>query len=173
MLDKAAAIIALPGNLVVNSSATVRLVNVEQTPISRDVLVNSGGLFDFSTYYTYLDTLQGSGTVNFGVNGFIYVGFNNGSSEFDGSFTGVGNAGSYDGRKRRDRHIHDWRQQHLHRRHHSCALTVNSWSTESQPLIPVTVDNGATLGGSGTVGIISANGIISPGTAPSSSIAAM
>src|SRR5208283_695552 len=84
--------VAVPGNLVVSNSATVRLANYVQTATSADVLVNSGGLFDFSTFYTYMDTLRGTGTVNFGVGGWIYVGLNNGTSEFDGNFTGTGYA---------------------------------------------------------------------------------
>jgi autotransporter-associated beta strand protein len=164
-LDKPAGIPAVPGNLVVNNSATVLLASSQQTVNSADVLVNSGGLFDFSTFNTYMDTLRGSGTVNFGVNGWIYIGLNNGSSEFDGPFTGTG-----------------WAPGWTVGKTGSGTFTIGGNSTYtagithvlggevvvngSQPLIPVTVDSGATLGGSGTVGTIAANGIISPGASP-------
>jgi autotransporter-associated beta strand protein len=165
VLNKSYGIASVPGNLVVNSGATVRLANNQQTVNTADVLVNGGGLFDFSTFYTILDTLRGSGTVNFGNLGYVYLGANNGSSEFDGSFTGIGYAPGYTVGK-----------------NGSGTFTIGGNSTYtagithvfggkvvingSQPLIPVTVDAGATLGGSGTVGTITANGIISPGNSP-------
>src|ERR1019366_3435111 len=165
VLNKSYGIASVPGNLVVNSGATVRLANNQQTVNTADVLVNGGGLFDFSTFYTILDTLRGSGTVNFGNLGYVYLGANDGSSEFDGSFTGIGYAPGYTVGK-----------------NGSGTFTIGGNSTYtagithvfggkvvingSQPLIPVTVDAGATLGGSGTVGPITANGIISPGNSP-------
>ena len=165
VLNKSSATASVPGNLVVNSGATVRLANNQQTVNTADVLVNGGGLFDFSTFYTILDTLRGSGTVNFGNLGYVYLGLNNGSSEFDGSFTGIGFASGYTVGK-----------------NGSGTFTIGGNSTYtagithvfggkvvingSQPQIPVTVDAGATLGGSGTVGNITANGIISPGNSP-------
>jgi autotransporter-associated beta strand protein len=165
VLNKSYATASVPGNLVVNNGFTVRLGNSQQTVNTADVLVNGDGLFDFSTFFTYLNTLRGSGTVNFGVGGWIYIGLNNGTSEFDGSFTGTGYAPGYTVGKTG-----------------SGTFTMGGNSTYtagttrvlvgklvvngSQPLIPVTVDAGATLGGSGTVGAIAANGIISPGNSP-------
>ncbi len=164
VLNKSSATASVPGNLVVNNGATVRLANNQQTVSAADVLVNGGGLFDFSTFYTFLDTLRGSGTVNFGNLGFVYLGLNNGTSEFDGSFTGIGYPGYTVGKSG------------------SGTFTIGGNSTYTtgithvfggkavingfQPLIPVTVDGGATLGGSGTVGAITANGTISPGNSP-------
>jgi autotransporter-associated beta strand protein len=163
VLNKSASDGAIPGNLDI--FGTVRLAQDNQTVNSADVLVNGGGLFDFSTFYTYLNTLHGAGTVNFGVNGFLVIGGNNGTSEFDGSFTGIGFASGYTVGK-----------------NGSGTFTIGGNSTYtagithvfggkvvingSQPQIPVTVDAGATLGGSGTVGTLTANGIISPGNSP-------
>ena len=165
LLDKSASIAAVPGNLVVNSSATVRLANSQQMVNSADVLVNSGALFDFSTLYTYIDTLRGSGTVNFGVGGWIYIGLNNGSSEFDGSFTGTGYYSGWTvGKTGTGTFTIGGNSSYTAGITH--VLAGNVFINGSQPLIPVTVDLGATLGGSGTVGAITANGIIYPGVSP-------
>ena len=165
VLNKTAGLAAVPGNLAINSSGTVRLAGNLQTVNTADVLINGGGLFDFSTYNTYLDTLRGQGTVNFGVGGWIYVGLNNGTSEFDGSFTGTGYASGWTVGKTG-----------------SGTFTIGGNSTYtagiarvqlgkmiingSQPLIPVTVDSSATLGGTGVVGLLAANGTIAPGNSP-------
>lgn len=170
VLDKTIGTKAVPGNLVVSgASSVVRLGNNEQLGNSlanpTDVLVINGGLFDFASFFDYINTLHGNGTVNFGVNGFLVIGGNNGTSEFDGSFTGIGFASGYTVGK-----------------NGSGTFTIGGNSTYtagithvfggkvvingSQPQIPVTVDPGATLGGSGTVGTIAANGIISPGNSP-------
>jgi autotransporter-associated beta strand protein len=156
--------INVPGNLVLAGNASaVHLGNSEVIANTSDVLVNAGALFDLSIYHETIDTLHGSGTVNFRLGSWITVGENNGSSEFDGSFTGLGyNLGGYtvgkDG---------------------SGTFTIGGNSTYAagithvmggtliingaQPLIPVTVDAGTTLGGSGTVGPIAANGTVAPG----------
>ncbi|MFO1512145.1 MAG: autotransporter-associated beta strand repeat-containing protein, partial [Verrucomicrobiota bacterium] len=164
-LNKPAIITAIPGKLAINNGATARLLNIRQTANSTDVLVNGGGLFDFGTFYTYLDTLRGSGTVNFGVGGWIWIGLNNGSSTFDGQFTGVGYASG-------------WTVGTTG----TGTFTMNGNNTFSAGNITIqgggkTVINGAqpqvwvrisdttsTLGGVGTVGIITAPGNISPGS---------
>jgi autotransporter-associated beta strand protein len=164
-LDKSAGIPAVPGNLVVSNGATVLLASSQQTVNSADVLVNSGGLFDFSTFFTFMDTLRGSGTVNYGVNGWIELGLNNGTSEFDGSFTGTGYSPGWTvGKTGTGTFTIGGNSTYTAGITHVLGgeVVVNG----SQPLIPVTVDSGATLGGSGTVGTILANGIISPGTSP-------
>jgi autotransporter-associated beta strand protein len=163
VLNKAAGINAIPGNLAING--TVRLGASQQIADTADVLVNSGGLFDLGAYYEYINTLRGLGTVNFGTGGWIYLGLNNGSSEFDGSFTGIGYASGFTVGKTG-----------------SGTFTMTGTNTFSagntaigagkmvingyQPQSPVIVYSGATLGGSGTVGTIAASGIISPGTSP-------
>lgn len=165
VLNKATGIAAMPGNLVVNSGATVRLAGLQQTVNNADVLINSGGLFDFSTYYTYLDTLRGSGTVNFGSGGWIEVGLNGGSSEFDGSFTGTGYAPGWTvGKTGGGTFTIGGNSTYTAGITHVLAgkMVING----SQPLIPVTVESGATLGGSGTVGTLLANGTIAPGNSP-------
>jgi autotransporter-associated beta strand protein len=165
VLDKSYGIAAVPGNLAIEDGATARLANDEQTVTTADVFVDGGGLFDFSTFYTYMDTLHGTGTVNFGSLGYIYLGLNNGSSEFDGSFTGIGYSTGFTVGKTG-----------------SGTFTIGGNSTYtagstvvyngklvingSQPKIPVTVESTTTLGGSGTVGTLFAAGVISPGNSP-------
>jgi autotransporter-associated beta strand protein len=165
-LGKTAFTRSVPGNLVINNSAITRLASSEQTANSADVLVNGGGLFDFATFDTYLDTLHGSGTVNFGIGGWIWIGLNNGSSTFDGLFTGTGYAPGWTVGKSG-----------------TGTFTMNGNNTftagniniqgggkmvinGSQPTTPVILASGSTLGGSGSVGRITANGIIAPGTSP-------
>jgi autotransporter-associated beta strand protein len=164
VLNKTTAIAGVPGNLVVNNSATVLLASYEQTVNSADVLVNSGGLFDFGSFNTYMDTLHGAGTVNFGVGGWIWIGLNNGTSEFDGSFTGTGYAPGWTVAKTGTGTFtiggnSTYTAGITHVNGSGGKLVING----SQPLIPVTVDAGTTLGGSGTVGTILANGTIAPG----------
>ena len=163
VLNKSAFDGAIPGNLDI--FGTVRLAQDNQTVNSADVDVESGGLFDFSTFYTYLNTLRGYGTVNFGVNGFLVIGGNNGTSEFDGSFTGIGFASGYTvGKNGSGTFTIGGNSSYTAGITHvfSGKVVING----SQPQIPVTVDAGATLGGSGTVGTLTANGIISPGNSP-------
>ncbi|HEV2694812.1 MAG TPA: autotransporter-associated beta strand repeat-containing protein [Verrucomicrobiae bacterium] len=164
MLSKASGQ-AVPGNLVINNQSVARLGYYTQNAQTADVLVNSGGLFDLSIYYTYIDTLHGTGQVNFGTQGWIEVGFNNGSSTFAGVMTGTGyTSGGYTVAKRGSG---------------TFTLTGNNTFTAgathvfspgkliingSQAQVPAIVDAGATLGGTGTVGAITANGVISPGT---------
>ena len=165
VLNKSSGVAAVPGNLVVNGSA--RLGASQQIADNADVLVNSGGLFDLGTYYEYINTLRGTGTVNFGVGGWIWIGVNNGTSEFDGSFTGTGYAGGWTVAKTGTGTFtiggnSTYTAGITHVNGSGGKLVING----SQPLIPVTVDANTTLGGSGTVGTILANGTISPGNSP-------
>ncbi|HSY20060.1 MAG TPA: autotransporter-associated beta strand repeat-containing protein [Candidatus Acidoferrales bacterium] len=165
ILGKAYGIAAVPGNLVINSGSTVRLTNSLQTANTADILVNSGGLFDFSTFPTYTDTLRGTGTVNFGVDGWIYLGLNNGSSEFDGLFTGSGYLGGFTvGKTGSGTFTIGGNSTYTAGITHvfSGKVVVNG----SQPLIPVAVEAGAVLAGSGTVGAITGNGVVAPGNSP-------
>ena len=156
---------AVPENLDI--FGTVRLAQSFQTVNAADVNVESGGLFDFSSYYSYLNTLHGLGTVHFGVGGWIWIGYNNGTSEFDGSFTGTGYAGGWTVAKTGTGTFtiggnSTYTAGITHVNGTGGKLVING----SQPLIPVTVDANTTLGGSGTVGTILANGTISPGNSP-------
>jgi autotransporter-associated beta strand protein len=163
LLNKPPTLPAVPGNLVINSPGTVRLVYYDQTSTTADILVNNGGLFDLASNGDLIDTLRGTGTVHFGYTGYIEVGWNNGSSEFDGYFTGIGFAGlptiykegtgtfTMGGNSSfTSGYIDD----------HTGELVVNGYAGD----IPVTVDPGATLGGAGTVGELTANGLVEPGT---------
>jgi fibronectin-binding autotransporter adhesin len=163
VLNKSVSNGAIPHNAVIYG--TLRLGASQQIAETADVLVNAGGLFDLGAYSEYIDTLRGPGTVNFGTGGWIYLGVNNGSSTFDGSFTGTGYASGFTVGKTGSgtftmtgnntfsagaTHLFDGK------------MVING----SQPQSTVIVDSGATLGGSGTVGTIIASGIISPGTSP-------
>jgi autotransporter-associated beta strand protein len=161
-LNKSEGIGAVPGNIIIYYSGIILLDNYSQTAGTADVLINSGGLFNFSIFYTYMDTLHGTGTVNFGAGGWVLLGLNNGTSEFDGNFTGTGYASGYTVGKTG-----------------AGTFTIGGNSTYtagvtevsqgkavingSQPKIPVTVDSGATLAGTGLVGPVTANGVLSPG----------
>lgn len=160
LLGKSISEQTIPGNLVING--TVLLGASEQTTNSADVLINSGGLFNFSNNVTLLNTLHGLGTVNFGAGGWVNVGENNGSSEFDGSFTGTGFSRGYTvGKVGSGTFTMGGNSTYTAGINHiyGGTMVING----SQPTIPVTVEAGATLSGSGTVGAITANGIISPG----------
>jgi autotransporter-associated beta strand protein len=154
----------IPGNLVING--TLRLVATEQINDIADVLINPGGLFDTTVNWERIDTLHGSGAMTFGLNGWIEVGLNNGSSTFDGVMSGIGyTAGGYTVAKRgvgtftmNGNNTFTAGASHVF----AGKLIVNG----AQPQNPVIVDSGATLGGSGTVGTIAANGIIAPGNSP-------
>jgi fibronectin-binding autotransporter adhesin len=163
VLNKTAGVNAVPTNLVVNG--TVRLAHSQQIADAADVLVNTNGLFDLGIYNEYIDTLRGGGTVNFGNGGWIRIGMNNGTSEFDGLFTGTGYAPGYTiGKSGSGTFTIGGNSTYTSGITHVFLgkLVING----SQPQIPVTVDAGSTLGGSGTVGAITANGIISPGNSP-------
>ncbi len=169
-LKKSAAIKSVPGNLVVNNGATVNLGNNEQLGTSvaslTDVQVDSGGLFYFANYFDYINTLHGGGTVNFGVNGYLIIGGNNGTSEFDGVMTGTGyTLGGYTVGKFGSgtftlggNNTFTAGATHVY----FGKLVVNG----SQPQVPAIVDSGATFGGSGSVSTILANGTVSPGNSP-------
>jgi fibronectin-binding autotransporter adhesin len=163
VLNKSVANGALPGNLVVNNGGTARLGADLQMHITTDILINSGGLFDTGVNWDEIDTLHGSGSMNFGVNGYIEVGHNNGTSTFDGPMTGTGYTfGGYTVGKFGSG---------------SFTMTGNSSFTAGAfhvlggslfenglaPQVPAIVDSVATFGGSGTVKTITANGIIAPG----------
>ena len=155
-----AADVAIPGNLDIYG--TVQLAGYEQIASTAAVTVESTGQFETGMFYSEMDKLQGSGVFNFGVNGFVVVGVNNGSSEFDGTFTGTGYGSGYTVGKSG-----------------TGTFTIGGNSTYtagatyafegklvvdgSQPAIPITVDGPATLAGVGTVGPITDFGTISPG----------
>ena len=160
VLSNSAAAGAIPGNLDIYG--TVQLAGNFQIAETAGVTVESTGQLQSGTVYSLIDRLQGSGVYYFGVSGYIVLGLNNGTSEFDGSFTGTGFALGYTVGKfgigtftiggnstytAGITHVYNGK------------LVING----SQPTIPLTVDNGATLAGIGTVGVVTANGILSPG----------
>ena len=52
-------------------------------------------MFDFGSQYESINTLRGTGNVNFGVLGYLEIGGNNGTSEFDGLMSGTGFTGGF------------------------------------------------------------------------------
>ena len=160
VLSNSTAEAAIPGNLDI--FGTVQLAESDQIAETADVTVESSGQFQSGTFYSLMDKLQGSGVYNFGTNGYVLLGLNNGTSEFDGSFTGTGYAPGYTVAKTG-----------------TGIFTIGGSSTYtagithgfggklvingSQPSIPVVVENSATLAGVGTVGTITDYGTVSPG----------
>ena len=150
---------AIPHDLNING--TVRNLHDSEINNSSTVTIGPSGLLDLSGGGDGIGSLNGSGSVNLGanyVNSFgsgshTYSGVISGSGEFDvaannitytlnGNNTYTGLTRLYDG--------------------YTSIVKIN----DSQPQSPVYVGNLATLGGSGTVGTITANGIISPGNSP-------
>lgn len=153
---------SVPGNLIVSNSAVARLANDNQLTTNADVLVNSGGLLDLTNYFSSINTLRGSGTVKFGTNGWIQVGANNGTSEFDGTFTGAGFATGYTiGKIGTGTFTLTGTPTFLfgNMTIYGGRLVING----NQPQIPVLVVAGGTLSGTGTVGVVTGDGTISPG----------
>ena len=163
VLNKSISNGALPGNLVVNSGGTARLGASVEMQKNTDILINGGGLFDTGIYWDQINTLHGSGTMNFGVNGWIEVGWSNGTSVFNGPMTGTGytifgytvakyGTGSF---------TMNGNSSFTSGAIHVFGGTVIENGITAQT--PAIVESGATFGGSGTVGIVTANGTISPG----------
>ena len=155
---------AIPHGLRIGG--TVRLLAASQISDSADVLISGGGLLDLGAVGEYIDTLHGAGTVHFGTGGYIGVGMSGGTSQFDGSMTGVGFAGGWT--------LSKWG---------SGTFTVTGANTYSvgktevfggrlvvNSSLPaqsaVVVDSGATLAGNGIVGNILGNGLVAPGNSP-------
>jgi len=154
---------AIPHGLSV--FGTVRLLAANQISDSADVLVSGGSVLDLGSSGEYVDTLHGTGTVNFGTGGYLGVGLAGGSSQFNGPMTGVGYAGGWTLSKWGSgtftvtgNNTYSVGQTHVF----GGKLVVNG----SQPQSTVAVDSGATLAGSGIVGNILGNGAVAPGNSP-------
>ena len=151
---------AIPGNL--NIYGIVQLAENNQIANAAAVTVESTGQFQSGTFYSSMDKLQGSGVYNFGTNGFVQLGLNNGTSEFDGSFTGTGYAPGYTvGKTGTGVFTIGGSSTYTAGITHAFEgkLVING----SQPAIPVKVENAATLAGVGSVGPIADYGTVSPG----------
>lgn len=162
LLNKKAVTIAVPGNLVVSGNSSVAQLGNSVQLADADVLVTNGGLFNCNSNYDYINTLRGNGTVNFGVRGYLIVGNNNGSSEFDGPMTGAGFAGGYTVGKFGNGTLTLGGNNTFSSGAYqvvSGRVLVNG----SSPQIPAIVDSGGILGGTGSVGIITGYGTVSPG----------
>ncbi len=72
VLNKTSSVKSVPGNLVIgdgSGSDVVRLGSNNQIATTADVFIQSGGLLECGVYYALIDTLRGTGTVNFGTLG--------------------------------------------------------------------------------------------------------
>ena len=158
-LAKPASVTSVAGNVVVNGQLALES-SLQLTP-SADVLINAGGLFSFGSSYDQFNTLRGYGSVNFGTNGFLIIGENGGSSEFDGTISGTGFPGGYTIYKGGSG---------------TFALTgtntyLNATEVGAGVLIvdgqqlqsPVIVYSSGILTGSGVVGSITGDGTVAPG----------
>jgi autotransporter-associated beta strand protein len=155
---------AVPNNLFINNNSAVRLVYPDQINDGGDVYVASGGLLDCLTAYEILNTLRGFGTVNFGPGSFLNLGLAGGSSTFDGSMVGSGYPGGWALSKNGNGTFTLTGTNTYTSQTHvfGGTLVVNGY----QPQSDVIVEGGSTLGGSGTVGNLSAAGFVSPGSSP-------
>ena len=146
---------AIPGNLVING--TVRLNNVNQIANTATVTIMSSGLLDENGFVDGVGGLNGSGNVF--ATGWVLDFYGTGSYEFDGVVSGVAQV-DFDGAA-----SNVWTGPNTYTGPtfiNAGTVEINGYQWQS----PVTVANGATLGGTGTVGPIAANGIISPGNSP-------
>ena len=164
MLSKTVANQTITGNLIVYG--TVRLGNDDQVTDSADVLINGGGVFDTGVNMERINTLHGNGSVTLGIDGWIEIGLSNGSSTFDGIISGTGyTLGGYSVAKKGTGSFT------LNGNNTFTAGAFKSFAGQllvngSQPQVPVIVNSGSSFGGSGTVGTISASGVIAPGNSP-------
>lgn len=164
LLNKSAYNGAVPHGLRIGG--TVRLLAPNQIADSADVQVSGGGLLDLATAWDWIDTLHGPGTVRFGNGGFLGVGMNGGSSQFDGPMTGLGYAAGWTLAKYgagtftvTGNNTFSAGQTHVF----GGKLVVNGL----QPQSTVVLDPGTTLAGTGTVGPIQSHGgTINPGASP-------
>jgi autotransporter-associated beta strand protein len=165
---------AIPGNVVVNLGATLRLGASEQIANAANVTVNNGGLFDFSTFNESIDTLSGKGNVTFGTLGYLNIGGNGGTSAFNGVMSGIGYTGGYTvGKVGAGTFTMNGNNTYQNGSDvFQGTLIING----TQPQSPVRrLNSGATLGGIGVVGNIgdapfNATGRIAPGIAGSPAI---
>ena len=143
-----------------SGSPTVRLLQDTQIPDHLPVTINTGGLLDLNGWFDTFGSLTGAGNVSLGSGGSVVVGGDNTSTTFSGIISGAG----------------------TFTKQGSGVMTLSGANTctgaalvrggtlvviGSQPQCPITVSNGATLRGSGTVGNINASGgVIAPGNSP-------
>ena len=109
-------------------------------------------------------TLRGNGSVLFGIDGFLDIGVNNGTSTFDGVMSGTGFVGGYTvGKFGSGTFTLNGNNTYLNQtRIFSGRMVING----NQPQSPVVVDVGTILQGSGTVGHVSIAGTVAPGASP-------
>jgi autotransporter-associated beta strand protein len=167
VLSKTVTSKAVPGALIIGDGLggadadKVQVLDEAQIGNSAAVTINSSGLLQINlTFEEIIGSLAGSGHLDLSMVGSrIDTGGNGDSTLFSGGITGVGRLlkegngtmtlsgnNTYTGYTHVDGGI----------------LLVNG----SQPSSPVTVYSLATLGGLGTVGTITSDGTVSPGTSP-------
>jgi autotransporter-associated beta strand protein len=168
ILDKSAlnGAIAGPGGLIVGDGAggvnadVVRLSGVNQIVNTVPVTVASSGLYDMAGFGDAIGSLSGSGNVTLG-SATMNVGFDNTTATFDGIISGTGGIDKFTGTTG---------TQILNGNNTYSGLTTVDGGTlvvnGSQPQSAVSVGTSGTLAGSGTVGVITGNGAVAPGSSP-------
>ena len=157
---------AIQGDLVIGDGTgganadIVRLVGNPQIATVCNVTIASSGLLDLNEISEGISTVSGSGEVDTGSTGTGALVINgNGSTTYSGLIIGTGDVfksgtGTF---------------TLAGNNTYSGLTTVNNGTllvNGSQPQSPVSVSSIGTLGGSGTVGNITANGNIAPGNSP-------
>jgi autotransporter-associated beta strand protein len=165
LLNKSGFDAAVPHDLIIGDGAggpnadVVRLLNFNQINNAANITINSSGLLDLNAYYEGIAGLNGNGNLALGSQ-FLDAGYNNGSGIFNGLISGVGQFHKLGGV---GTYVLNGNNTYVGQTlAASGTLLVNG----SQPQSPVTVNSGATFGGSGTVGNITASGVVSPGNGP-------
>ncbi|HSY18729.1 MAG TPA: hypothetical protein VK815_10360, partial [Candidatus Acidoferrales bacterium] len=151
-LSKAASVHSIPGNNL-SVAGTVQLLSDDQVADGTEVNIQNTGQVLLNTHACYMDGLSGSGKLDLGT-AFAAVGWAGGTSAFNGIISGPGTLftggfitlngnNTYTGPTYIDYN----------------ELVING----SQPQSQVVVNPTCTLAGTGTVNIVQANGILSPG----------
>ncbi len=153
---------AIPHDLIIGdgfggvNADVVRLMNLNQINNNAHVTINSSGLWDLNGHLDGVNFLTGVGNVTLGApGGDVYPGLNGGTSTFDGLISGSAGVQKYGAG--------------------AFTMTANNTYTGlsfvqggtlivngSQPQSAVSIGNGATLSGSGTVGEIFCQGNLAP-----------
>jgi autotransporter-associated beta strand protein len=162
VLNKSVSVEAIPHNLDI--FGTVRLAANHQIADSADVLVESTGLLDIGSSIGTFDTLRGNGSVTFGTGGYLNIGYDDGTSTFNGVMSGIGFVGGYTvGKYGMGAFTMNGNNTYQNGSYlFAGALIVNG----NQPQSPVFTHPDTILGGSGVVGNINSSGSVSPGTSP-------
>lgn len=166
ILDKGGLNGAIIGPLIIGDGAggvnadVVRLAAVNQIENTVPVTVSSSGLYDTDSFADAIGSLSGTGNVDLG-GATMNIGFDDSSATFSGIISGTGGINKFTGTTG---------TQTLSGNNTYTGTTVVNGGTllvnGSQPQSSVSIGTAGILGGTGTVGNISASGVVAPGTSP-------